>query len=261
MRTAVVGAGVMGSGIAQTLAQAGNVVACIDTSREQLDRARDLVRNGRFGLDRAVADGKLSRAQADHVDDLLSFTTSLEDGVRDAELVIEAIPEDLGLKLSLLGQLDGLLQPGTIIASNSSGFSIGALMSVTTRHDSVVGWHWASPPPVMKLAEIVVTSVTSPAVVDRVCELARSCGKNPVVVQDSALAWGYVTNRLYQAMLREARLILADGIVTPEGLDQLMVDAFRWPVGPIAMTMGAAEGWGDRLRSSLSPSRTAADGT
>ena len=121
--------------------------------------------------------------------------------------------------------------------------SIAALAAATDRPDLVIGWHWASPPPVMRMAEIVVTPETSDAARDAVCEVARRCGKNPVVVNDFPTAWGFVANRIYGAMLREAAQVVDAGIATHEQVNQLMVDCFNWPVGPFAMVKGATEGW------------------
>jgi 3-hydroxyacyl-CoA dehydrogenase len=134
-------------------------------------------------------------------------------------------------------------KPTAILASNTSGFSIAALGAATGRPERVVGWHWASPPPVMKFAEIVAADATSDATIETVVEVARACGKNPVVVKDNAMAWGFVANRVYFAMIREAQRVVDDGVATREQVNQLMVDCFRWPVGPFAMVAGATSGW------------------
>ena len=112
----------------------------------------------------------------------------------------------------------------------------------------MIGWHWASPAYVMKFAEIVVTAATAPAVTRSVEDVARRCGKNPVVVKDQPMSWGFVANRVYGAMLREAARVVEEGVATHEQVNQLMVDCFRWPVGPFAMLKGAGSGWGDRKK-------------
>ena len=121
------------------------------------------------------------------------------------------MPERLDLKIRVFRELDRLAKPTAILASNTSGFPIAALAAATERPERVIGWHWASPPPVMKLAEIVATEQTSQSTIETVVEVARACGKNPVVVKDTAMAWGFVANRVYFAMLREAQRVVDEG--------------------------------------------------
>lgn len=241
-RVGVIGAGVMGSGIAQCLATAGYETVCTDTSSEALAAARDAIRIGRYGVERGVERGKLSREQADAVLERLSFEDSL-DAIAGADLIVECVPERLDLKIRLFRELDRLASPDTILVSNSSGFPIAALAAATDRPGKVIGWHWASPPVVMKFAEIVVTDETDSATTDAVKEAATACGKNPVVVKDQPQVWGYVANRIYFAMIREAGQVVAEGVADHEAVNQLMVDCFNWPVGPFAMVKGATEGW------------------
>lgn len=240
-RIGVVGSGVMGSGIAQVLAVAGHEVWCYDVDEEALDRARESVDTGRFGVRSAVALGKLTEAEAAAALERLHFTLDRQDAL-DVDLIIEAIPERLDLKLRFWHEVDQLAPPHTIFASNSSGFPIAAFAAVTERPERVIGWHWASPAPVMKLAEIVRGPDTSDDTTATVCRLAQNAGKNPVVVRDTTRAWGYVANRVYAAMVREAQNVVAEGIATREQVDQLMVDCFRWPAGPFGMAKGATSG-------------------
>ena len=111
------------------------------------------------------------------------------------------------------------------------------------RPEVVIGWHWASPPVVMRLAEIVRTDVTNDATVDIITGIAARCDKNPVVVHDTTSAWGFVANRVYFAMIQEANRVVDEGVATREQVDALMVDCFNWPVGPYGMTRGATSGW------------------
>ncbi len=245
MRIAVIGAGVMGSGIAQVLAQAGNEVHCTDVADEALAKAREGVTNGRYGFERAVDRGKLDRAQADAALARLSFSTNLEAAVAEAELVIECVPERLDLKIKIFRELDRLAPASAILASNSSGFPLAALAASTDRPANVIVWHWASPPVLMKFAEIVVSEDTDPKVIEKVREVATGCGKNPVVVKDHPMAWGYVANRVYAAMITEASRVVAEGVASHDDVNQLMVDCFGWPVGPFAMVKGATTGWKD----------------
>jgi len=241
-RIGVVGAGVMGAGIAQVLAVSGKQVMCYDVSAHALATARTVVEDGRFGLRRAVELGKLAVEEADAALSRLRFVTSLDE-VSDADVVIEAIPERLDLKIRLFRDLDQRCSSDTILASNSSGFPISALAAATDRPDRVIGWHWASPASVMRLAEIVRSVDTSDVTVATVVRLATAAGKHPVVVKDQPTEWGYVANRIYGAMLREAQRVIDEGVATSEEVDQLMVDCFRWPSGPFGMVRGATSGW------------------
>jgi 3-hydroxybutyryl-CoA dehydrogenase len=245
MRIAVIGAGVMGSGMAQVLAQAGHEVHGTDVAEAAVAKARERVTTGRYGFERAVERGKLTRADADAAHARLRFSTDFEGAVRGAELVLEAVPEQLDLKIRVFRQLDRIAQPECILASNSSGFPLAALASATDRPSRVIVWHWASPPAVMKFAEIVVRADTDAGVIETVKALAASCGKRPVVVKDNPMAWGYVANRVYAAMLQEAARVVAEGTASHAEVNQLMVDCFGWPVGPFAMVEGAQKGFSD----------------
>jgi len=241
-RVGVAGAGVMGSGIAQVLAVAGHDVVCTDLAESSLAAAREAVETGRFGVRSAVERGKLTTYQADRALQRLTFTTDT-DALTDRYLVIEAIPELLDLKVRFWRELDAIADRGTIFASNSSGFPVVAMAAATDRPDRFVGWHWASPAPVMRLAEIVRARGTSDETVDAVVAMAEGAGKNPVVVGDTDTRWGYVTNRVYFAMIHEAMAVIDEGIAERDQVDQLMVDCFRWPAGPFGMTRGATSGW------------------
>ncbi len=245
MEIAVIGSGVMGSGIAQVLAQTGHAVTGTDVDEEAIARARELTTSGRYGLERAVERGKLDRAAAEAALERLRFTTDFEAAVRGAELVIECVPERLDLKIKVFRDLDRLASRECILASNSSGFPLAALAAATDRPERVLVWHWASPPVVMRFAEIVTTEETDARVVQTVVDLANDCGKNPVVVKDHPMAWGYVANRVYAAMIQEASRVVAEGIASHEDVNRLMVDCFGWPVGPFAMIKGAQTGWKD----------------
>jgi 3-hydroxyacyl-CoA dehydrogenase len=242
-RIAVLGAGVMGSGIAQVAATGGYDTVCYDVDAGALDAGRETVTTGRYGMERGVERGKLTREQADAALARLTFTGSFDDAAA-ADLVIEAVPERLELKIRVFRDLDRAAPDATILASNTSGFPIAALAAATDRADRVVGWHWASPASVMRLAEIVSTRETSDATVAAVRDVATACGKNPIVIRDTPMAWGFVTNRVYFAMVAEAQKVVSEGIATADEVDQLMMDCFRWPTGPFGMVRGASAGWG-----------------
>jgi 3-hydroxybutyryl-CoA dehydrogenase len=242
LKIGVVGAGVMGSGIAQVTATAGYDTVCYDVDATALTQGRVHVTTGRYGFDRGVERQKLTRGQADDALARLTFTDHFNDAAA-TDLVIEAVPERLDLKIRVFRDLDRAAPEATILASNTSGFSIAALAASTDRPDRVIGWHWASPAPVMRFAEIVRTRDTSEATLAAVREVATACGKHPIVVNDTAMAWGFVANRVYFAMIAEAQKVVAEGVATANEVDQLMVDCFRWPTGPFGMVKGATEGW------------------
>ncbi len=242
MKIGVLGAGVMGSGIAQVCALAGDDVVSYDVDKSALADARGHVTTGRFGLDAAVARSKVTRAEADAALARITFSDSFE-AAAATDLVIEAVPERLELKIRVFRDLDGLAPEATILASNTSGLPIAAMAAATDRPDRVIGWHWASPAPVMKLAEIVVTPETSETTIATVTDAATRCGKHPIVVKDNPMQWGFVANRVYFAMVREAQRVVDEGIATPAEVDRLMMDCFRWPSGPFGMVAGAGSGW------------------
>jgi 3-hydroxyacyl-CoA dehydrogenase len=238
----VLGAGVMGGGIAQVCATGGFDVVCYDIDRAALDAGREHATTGRYGIESGVERGKLTREQADAATARLTFTGTFEEAAT-TDLVVEAVPERLDLKIRVFRDLDRAAPPATILCSNTSGFPIQAIGGATDRQDRVVGWHWASPAPVMKLAEIVRTHATSDETVETVRSVAARCGKNPVVIKDTAMAWGFVANRVYFAMIAEAQKVVQEGIATADEVDQLMMDCYRWPSGPFGMVKGATGGW------------------
>lgn len=233
----------MGAGIAQVLSLAGYETVGRDVSPDTIARAREIVADGKYGLRRAVSLGKITSEQADAALDRLTFTTDLE-ALADCDVVIEAVPEKLDLKVRVFREIDKVVKPSAVFASNSSGFPVAALAAATDRPQQVVAWHWASPVPIMNLAEIVRGPETSDETVDLVVRIAASGGKRPIVVKDAPLSWGYVANRVYAAATAEAHRVLNEGIATADEIDQLLVDCFRWPVGPFALAAGASAGWG-----------------
>jgi 3-hydroxybutyryl-CoA dehydrogenase/3-hydroxyacyl-CoA dehydrogenase len=241
-RVAVLGGGVMGSGIAQVLAVTGCDVVLGDLDAGALQRAEAQVRGGPFGLEAAVARGRLDEAGANAAAARITYVTGLEE-LGEPEIVIEAVPEDLALKIGVFRELDRLQPPSCILASNSSGLPVAALAAATDRPGLVVAWHWASPAPAMRLAEIVRTPATRHETIGAVRALAAAAGKQPVIVDDAPTHWGYVANRVYAAAYREAAQVVTEGVATEEDVDQLLVDCFRWPAGPFGMTRGAGTGW------------------
>lgn len=242
LQAGVIGAGVMGGGIAQSLALAGCRVVCTDIEGKALGAAERDAQQGRFGLAGAVERGKIRAEDAEAARARITWTREFEEAA-NSEVIVECVPEQLDLKMRIFRSLDAAAPEDAVLASNTSGFPIAAMAGATARPQQVIGWHWASPAFVMRLAEIVVTPDTSDAVRERVVELAGRCGKNPVIVKDNPMHWGFVANRVYGAMLREASRVVQEGVASHEQVNQLMVDCFRWPVGPFAMVKGAGGGW------------------
>ncbi|MCU1454126.1 MAG: putative 3-hydroxybutyryl-CoA dehydrogenase (Beta-hydroxybutyryl-CoA dehydrogenase) [Acidimicrobiales bacterium] len=247
----VIGAGVMGSAIAQVLATAGCHVVCCDRSTDQLAAAARLVVHGRYGWERAVERAKLSAADATAARLRLTFADDLA-AVASADVVVEAIPEDLAAKMALFAEVGGRAADAVVLASNTSGLPVVALAAAAGRPSRLLGWHWSSPAQVMSLAEIVRTELTDDDAIATVTELAVRCGKHPVLVRENPQAWGFVANRVLRAAIREARLVEAEGVASAADIDAIMVGAFGWPVGPLSVLEGASEGWGDDRGGSVS---------
>ncbi|HEY8490141.1 MAG TPA: 3-hydroxyacyl-CoA dehydrogenase family protein [Dehalococcoidia bacterium] len=239
----VMGGGVMGGGIAQTCATAGFDVRVRDLNDELLERTRRTIEEGRYGLRSGVERGKLTPEQAEQAKARISYTTRVED-LKDVDLIIEAVPENLDLKRQVWGELDTLVKPEAIFASNTSGLAISDLNQAVTRKDRFLGYHWFSPAPVMRLIEIVYAPETSEEVIRTMEQLGERLGKVTIRVKDAPGKYGFVANRIYFAAVAEARRVLEEGIASVEDINKAMVYGFNWPVGPLAMAEGARKGWG-----------------
>ena len=240
----VIGGGVMGSGIAQALAVGGCHVTVRDLNEQMIEKARSTVVDGRYGLKRGVERGKTTQEDADAALNRLSFTTSLND-LKSANLIVEAVPEDLELKKKVFAELDGVAGPGTIFASNTSGLAISDINQAISpeRRARFIGMHWFSPAPVMNLVELVYAPDTAEETIQAMESLCQRTGKASVRVKDAPGRYGFIANRIYFAAVREAQAVLAEGIATPEDINKAMVFGFNWPVGPLAMVEGATKGW------------------
>ncbi len=240
----VVGGGVMGSGIAQALAVGGCTVTVRDINEQLIEKSRSTIVDGRYGLNRGVERGKTSREEADAALACLSWTTSLDD-LKGADLIIEAVPEDLDLKRKVFAELDNDVRTDAIFASNTSGLAISDLNKAVsdTRRQRFIGMHWFSPAPVMKLVELVHAPETSEETVQALEQLCQRARKVSVRVKDEPGHYGFVANRIYFAAVREAQKILEEGIASVEDINKAMGYGFNWPVGPLAMIEGATKGW------------------
>ena len=235
----------MGGGIGQVLAVAGYQVWIRDLTPEVLERTREVIVETRFGLRRSVDLGKLPEDQLDKVLSRLAFTTELGD-LAAADFIIEAVPEKLDLKQSVFAELDRLIKPEAILASNTSGFpiiDIGRDIS-DARQPLLAGMHFASPVPAMKMCEVIYTERTSQETIDTVRSVAERMGKVVSMVRDTPDTYGFILNRVFGAARREADKIVADGIATREDVDKAMMTGRNWPVG-FYNSRGVRTGWLD----------------
>ena len=227
-RVGVLGAGLMGSGIAEVAARAGYTTIVREVSDE-------LVRKGlariEGSLGRAVEKGKLSAAERDQTRGRLSATTQLSD-LSSCEIVIEAIVENLDVKKDTYRELDRLCKPETIFCSNTSSLTITEMSAATSRPDRFAGLHFFNPVPVMKLVEVVRTIATSAETEKTVLEFARSLGKEPIRAQDNS---GFVVNRLLVPYLLDAVRALEEGVGSREDIDRGMELGCGHPMGPLKL--------------------------
>jgi 3-hydroxybutyryl-CoA dehydrogenase len=224
----VVGAGTMGNGIAQAFAQAGFEVTMTDVAQAALERAMNTI-SGSY--DRLIKKEKMTAEQKAAALARIRTATELA-ALGDSDLVIEAATENLDLKLKLFGELDALLGPETVIASNTSSISITRLAAATKRADRVIGMHFFNPVPVMALVEIIRGLQTSDATYAAVEEVARAVGKTPVQVRNSP---GFVVNRMLCPMINEAIFALGEGLASAAQIDEAMKLGANHPIGPLAL--------------------------
>ncbi|MEX1141644.1 MAG: 3-hydroxybutyryl-CoA dehydrogenase [Thermoleophilaceae bacterium] len=224
----VAGAGLMGSGIAESAARAGLSVVLYEPERGPLQRSRDAIDRS---VERALAGGKLDEAEGGQLLDRLAWTTDL-DALASSDVVVEAIVEDEAVKVALFEQLDHVAADHAILASNTSSIPIAGLAAATTRADRVVGLHFFSPVPVMALVEIVVGLDTSPATVARAEALAQQLGKHAIQTKDRS---GFVVNFLLVPYLMAAVRMYEDGFASREDIDEGMRLGCGHPMGPLTL--------------------------
>jgi 3-hydroxybutyryl-CoA dehydrogenase len=229
-RIAIVGAGTMGQGIAHVAAVAGIEVAITDASAESLSRGMDGVRRGLLG---GVERGKLTQADHDASLARISAEPRLRDALRGAEIVIEAVPEDLELKRRLFSELEAEADSAALLASNTSSLSIGEIASAVREPARVVGLHFFNPVHAMKLVEIVRGRATSDASVEQGRAFAGRLGKTAIVVNDTP---GFATSRLGVVLGLEAMRMVEQGVASAEDIDTAMQLGYNHPVGPLKLT-------------------------
>jgi len=224
----IIGSGTMGNGIAQACATSGIRVVMVDIAQTAVDKGLATVAGS---LDRLIKKEKITTADKDKALALITGSTNYDD-LKSAQLVIEAATENEGLKLKILQQLDGLLAPDVIVATNTSSISITKLAAATQRPDRFIGMHFFNPVPMMALVEIIRGLQTSDATHDAVKALAQALGKSPITVKNAP---GFVVNRILVPMINEAFFVLAEGLATPEDIDAGMKLGTNQPIGPLAL--------------------------
>ena len=226
-KIAVIGAGTMGNGIAHTFAQSGYEVSLIDVSAHSLQRGMNTIDKN---LDRMLKREKISEDDKQNTLDKITTFTSMNDGVADVDLVVEAATENMDIKLKIFSELDDICDKNVILASNTSSISITKIASVTNRADKVIGMHFMNPVPVMKLVEIIRGYATSNEVTGQIMQLSRDLKKSPVEVNDYP---GFVANRILMPMINEAVYTLYEGVAGVEGIDTVMMLGMAHPMGPL----------------------------
>ena len=224
----VVGAGQMGSGIAQVAAQAGYGVLLLDASEEALRRGLEAIRRS---LAKFLEKGRIAEEALEAALGRIRTTLDLE-ALGEADLIVEAIVEDEGAKRALLERLGALAKPEAILASNTSSIPITALGRYSGRPERFIGMHFFNPVPLMRLVEVIRGELTSAATRDVVVEVARRMGKTPLEVQDYP---GFVSNRLLMPMINEAVEALREGVATKEAIDGIMRLGMNHPMGPLEL--------------------------
>jgi 3-hydroxybutyryl-CoA dehydrogenase len=243
-RIGVLGGGVMGGGIAQVMAVGGYEVIIRDITTEILDDTRAEICDRKWGVKRAVEKGKLGFDQALAAIASISFTTELAD-LADCDVVIEAIPEKLELKQAVFKELDEVIKPDAILASNTSGFVIAEVVQHVSerRKPLCAGMHFSNPVPVMRMCEVIYTPETSQPTIDALTGIAEKSGRVVSLVKDVPGTYGFILNRVFAAAAREARQIVKEGIATPEDVDKAMITGRNWPAGFFGSRGGIGKKW------------------
>ncbi|MEJ8801951.1 3-hydroxyacyl-CoA dehydrogenase family protein [Pontibacter sp. H249] len=228
-KVAVIGSGTMGNGIAHVFAQNGFPVSLVDISEEALQKALATISKN---LDRIVAKGNLTEEQKEQTLKNITTFTSMQEGVQDADLVVEAATENVDLKLKIFRDLNSYTKPEAILASNTSSISITKIASVTNRPDKVIGMHFMNPVPVMKLVEIIRGYSTSDEVTSQIMDISLQLGKVPTECNDYP---GFVANRILMPMINEAIYSLYEGVAGVEEIDTIMKLGMAHPMGPLQL--------------------------
>lgn len=225
----VIGSGTMGNGIAHVFAQQGFDVSLIDIKKEFLDKALATIHKN---MDRQVFKELISPEEKSKSIDRIKVFIELEEGVQNADLVVEAATENLDLKLGIFRTIDKFSPPNAILASNTSSISITKIAAVTSRPSQVIGMHFMNPVPVMKLVEVIRGYSTSQEVTDKIMKLSLQLFKDPVEVNDYP---GFVANRILMPMINEAIYTLYEGVAGIHEIDTVMKLGMAHPMGPLQL--------------------------
>ncbi|MBD1383369.1 3-hydroxyacyl-CoA dehydrogenase family protein [Metabacillus arenae] len=225
----VLGAGTMGSGIAQSFASSGKQVKLYDINEQALQKGMVSIEKS---LSRFVRAGHLTETQSKTTMKQIQTTIDLKEAVSETDFIIEAVPENLELKKNLFIQLDELAKPEIILATNTSELSVTAIGAVTKRPDKVVGMHWFNPAPVMKLIEIIRAVDTSEATISAIKHISEEIGKEVVIVKDSQ---GFVTTRVLAAHMLESIRMYEENIASREDIDKAVRLGLNYPMGPLQL--------------------------
>lgn len=229
-RIAVIGAGTMGHGIAQVAAMAGFETALTDANPSAIAAGRDRIQANLAG---AVQRGKIAADAADAALHRIEAAGDLGDAVRDADLVIEAVLEDLDVKRALFARIEAVVRHDTILATNTSSLSVSRIAEGTKRPSRVIGMHFFNPVHIMKLVELVTHPAVDSGVVDAVRELAKAMGKTPIVIRDSP---GFASSRLGVVLGLEAMRMVEQGVASPADIDTAMELGYGHPMGPLRVS-------------------------
>jgi len=224
----VLGAGTMGNGIAHVFARAGYTVILRDVEKRFLDRGLETITKN---IDREVKKGKITEADKPAVLARIHPTTDVA-ALSAADFAVEAVPEQVDIKLRVLKDVDAVLKPGVILASNTSSISITQLAAQTSRPDRFIGMHFMNPVPVMVLVEVIRGLATSDETFDATMALCEKLDKKPVAVNDAP---GFVSNRVLMPLINEAAFCVMEGVATPEAVDAVMKTGMNHPMGPLEL--------------------------
>ncbi|MGA2462551.1 MAG: 3-hydroxyacyl-CoA dehydrogenase NAD-binding domain-containing protein [Candidatus Bathyarchaeia archaeon] len=230
-RVAVLGAGLMGHGIAQVCAQTGKFdVTMRDIEQRFVDNGMKMIQDS---LQRFVKKGAISEGESKEILNRIHPTLDVKQAVQNADLVIEAVTENPPLKKAVLAEADQYAPPHAIIASNTSSISITEIGAATKRPEKVCGMHFFNPPQLMKLIEIIRGLKTSDETIQSIREISVKLGKEPVVVKKDTP--GFIVNRILIPALNEAAFLVAEGVADPEDIDKAVVLGLNWPMGPLKL--------------------------
>lgn len=230
-KVAVLGAGLMGHGIAQVAAQVARFdVSLRDIKQEFLDKGMSMINNS---LQIFLRKGVITENELKETLQRIRPTLDLKEAIADADLIIEAVPENPELKKSILSEVDELAKPDAILASNTSSISITELASATNRPEKFCGMHFFNPPQLMKLIEIIRGAKTSDETVNTIVDVSKKMQKEPVVVKKDCA--GFIVNRILVPALNEAISLVWEGIAEPEDIDKAIRLGLNWPMGPLKL--------------------------